>query len=190
MAPPRPARQVCPICAQDDDVEILLAGDEWVMTCSYQGHLPFEWRPKGQFAKAISYRTGIGEELGVYDDLLVCVREGIAEYGVIEYRYWQRSPDVYRQLVDRYGHTAKGPSRYTASAFLGGALGHLWREELIEGVWGPATGYWSYNGQVGSYGPPGTAETDDILSWETFAEQALGVDPFDWPPLGYRNADD
>lgn len=188
MAPPKPAHQVCPICAFDDDVETLLAADEWVMTCRNQKHPLFEWRPKDQGAKPGSYRTGVGEELGVYDDLLACVCDGFAEYGVIEHRYSKRVPEAYQFLVTRYGHTAKAPSHYTASAFLGGALGQLWREALVEGVWGPATGYWSYNGRVGSYAPSGTPEDSHILSWEHFAEKTLGVDPYDWPPLGHSNS--
>jgi len=106
---------------------------------------------------------------------------------VIEYRYSQRSPASYTLLVDRYGHTASGPTRYSASSFLGGALGQLWREGLITGVSGRATGYWSYNTRVGAYGPGGTPESDEILSWADFAGNTLGVDPFDWPPLGYRH---
>ena len=35
MTPARPANQVCPICAYDDDVDIVLADDEWVMTRTF-----------------------------------------------------------------------------------------------------------------------------------------------------------
>lgn len=185
MAAPKPAHQICPICGYDDDIETVLAAGEWVMTCTFKKHPPFEWRPASQYAKPTSYRTGEGERLGVYDDLLLCVSDGFAEYGVIEYRYWQRSPDTYKLLVDRYGHRATIPSKYTASSFLGGALGHLWREGSIEGMWGPTTGYWSYNDQIGTYAPSGTPEGSDILSWEAFAA-TRGFNSMDWPPLEYR----
>lgn len=180
----RPARQLCPLCGRDDDVTLVHVDGLWVMSCADRQHLPFEWRPKEQHARPGSYRTGIGEELGVYDDLLACVHGGLAEYGVIEQRFSVQAPRTYRHLVDRYGHTAQGPSRYTASAFLGGALGALWREGSVDGVWGPATGYWSYNGQVGAYAPTGTAEDGPILSWVEHAVR-LGCAPGDWPPLGY-----
>ncbi|MEZ5202895.1 MAG: hypothetical protein R2701_00475 [Acidimicrobiales bacterium] len=123
----QPALQVCPICALDDDVAIQKVDDEWVMTCASAEHPPFEWRPASQYQKTISYRTGIGEELGVYDTLLECLLPGLSEYGVIEYRFSQADPSTYRHLLDRYGHTALAPSKYTTSSFLGGALGALAR---------------------------------------------------------------
>jgi hypothetical protein len=186
VASARPANQVCPICGYDDDVEIVLADDEWVMTCESRSHPPFEWRPKEQYHKPLSPRSGIGEELGVYDDLLECVHDGFAEYGIIEYRFWEHSPKTYLILVERYGHTVYGPSRYTASAFLGGALGQLWREQLVDGVSVSATGYWSYNGTVGAYARMETPHDTPITSWQDFARDTLGVDPLDWPPLGYK----
>jgi len=164
-------------------------GDEWVVTCASQTHPPMEWRPKEQYKATGTYRTGIGEELGVYDDLLACVHDGFAEYGVIEYRFARHAPDTYRVLVDRYSHTALGPAGYSTSAFLGGALGQLWREDVIAGFWTLASGYWSYNGGISAYGPAGTPESDGCLTWAEFAVSNLDVDPGDWPPLGYRAAD-
>ena len=188
MPNPKPANQVCPICAHDDDIEVVLADGDWVMICSSRSHPMYEWRPKEQYQKSLSPRFGIAEELGVYDDLLHCVHDGFAEYGIVEYRYWEHSPDTYMELANRYGHTALGPGKYTVSAFLGGALGQLWRENLVVGRWGPATGYWAYNGTVGAYGPSGTPEKSSILSWESFARTQLGVDPMYWPPLKRKKA--
>ena len=181
-----PPNQVCPICAHDDDIETVFVAGEWIRTCKDLSHLPFEWRPTVEQPWLGTYRTGVGIELGVYEDLLLSVVDCWSEYGVIEYRYSKIAPQAYRELVKRYGHTAQGPTKYSASAFLGGALGQLYREELIEGVWGPATGYWSYNSQVGAYAPLGTAESDHILTWEDYAEKTVSADPFDWPPLGYQ----
>jgi hypothetical protein len=177
VASARPANQVCPICGYDDDVEIILAGDEWVMTCASRSHPPFEWRPKDQCYKPLSLRTGIGEELGVHG----------AEFGIVEYRFWERAPKTYLILVERYGHTVYGPSRYSTSAFLGGALGQLWRKQLVDGVSVSATGYWSYNGTVGAYARKGTPHETPITSWQDFALGTLGVDPLDWPPLGFTH---
>jgi len=65
------------------------------------------------------------------------------------------------------GHRAQNKPqapRYTASSFLGSALGQLWREGLVAGWMVKATGYWSYNGNVGGYGPIGTGSPDEIQS--------------------------
>ena len=71
-------------------------------------------------------RVGLAEDLDVYDALLRCVqREECVEYGVVEYRYFVDSPDSYRALVARYGHTSLKPTRYSASVFLAHALGQL-----------------------------------------------------------------
>ncbi len=118
MTPAPPARQLCPLCGHDDEVTTTRVGDEWVVTCASKTHPPMEWRPKEQYQSTGTYRTGIGEDLGVYDDLLACVHDGFAEYGVVEYRFAQYAPDTYRLLVDRYGHTALGPAGYSTSAFL------------------------------------------------------------------------
>jgi hypothetical protein len=112
VASAKPANQVCPICGYDDDVETILADDEWGMTCASRSHPPFEWRPKEQYHKPLSPRSGIGEELGVYDDLIDCVDDAFAEFGIVEYRFWERAPKTYTILVERYGHTVYGPSKY------------------------------------------------------------------------------
>ncbi len=164
MTPARPANQVCPICAYDDDVDIVLADDEWVMTCTSRSHPPFEWRPTEQYYKQLSPRSGIGEDLGVYDVLLECVDGSFAEFGVIEYHFWERdrgrTPFWWNATATR--HT--GPASTPHLHFRAGALGQLWRERLVDGVWGPATGYWSYNGVVGAYARMGTPHQPPLLS--------------------------
>jgi hypothetical protein len=189
MPKPRPPKQVCPLCASDDEVTRSLIDEVWVFRCdaSRDTH-PYEWRPHDIPEAPLYGEEGVGAELGVYDDLLAIANEGFAEYGVLEYRFWKRVPQTYRTLVDRYGHTAFGPARYTASAFLAGSLALLWKEELIYGTSSRATGYWSYNERIGAYGPVGTSETADPLSWERFATVTLHTDPYDWPPLNYRAA--
>ena len=178
----RPDRQVCPICGLDDDVQLLQAAGEWIFTCDAATHVPYEWRPTLTSRTLRSYRSGVGEELGVYDDLLACVDDGLAEYGVIEYRFATRAPETYAELIRRYSHGALGPKRYTTSSFLGGALGQLWREEAIDGRWVPATAYWSYNTQVGGYATAPVHDDTPVLSWEQFAT-SLGIDPQTWPPV-------
>jgi hypothetical protein len=180
----QPARQVCPLCGFDDDVEVLFAADEWIFSCVNRGHPRYEWRPVVAAAD-VTYRSGVGEEWGVYDTLLGCLGDGWSEYGVLEHRFAERSREAYDFLVRRYGHTALAQTKYSASAFLGGALGQLFREGAIRGRWGKATGYWRYNGQIGTYAPLATADEASVLLWEDFATDTLAVSPLDWPALGY-----
>ena len=182
---PKPSMQVCQQCGHDDDVELLAVDEVWTFICSNEGHPVYQWQPTAGNSGLLSGRSGLGEELGVYDDLLVCVKEGLAEYGVIEHRFAEYKPKTYDFLVRRYGHRALKPKRYTASAFLGSALGQLWREDAVEGVWVDATGYWSYNHRINAYGPPGTPEDSDVLTWATFAVETLGCKATDWPALRF-----
>jgi len=174
-------------------VKLEFVDGEWVASCESDRHMPYEWRPAGQsqsqVQSGLSTHFGLGEELGIYDALLGCIHGGFAEYGVIEYRYSQDNPDDYATLVERYGHRALAPTQYSASVYLSRQLGQMWRDGRIAGRWAPATGYWAYNGQIGAYGPAGTPESAGCLSWAEFATSTLGVDPGDWPPLGYRAAD-
>src|SRR5688572_29849951 len=96
----KPGHQVCPMCGYDDDITEHLVDDEWVMTCQNRSHPLFEWRPKSVATGLTSYRSGLGEELGVYDDLLACVDGVLSEYGVIEYRFAERSRQAYDFLVN------------------------------------------------------------------------------------------
>jgi hypothetical protein len=177
----QPQRQICPLCAHDDAVKVARVDGEWLMYCEDESHPLFEWRPTVS-AAPVPGRWGIAEQLGVYDVLRGCVDNTIAEYGVIEHRFSVAAPETYEYLVKHYGHTAIAPSKYTASAFLGGALGQLWREDLVAGIWVPATGYWSYNGRVGAYATAETFEDGgDVLTWADFAA-GKGIDPDAWPP--------
>jgi len=183
--PSRPQHQISPICAHDDDLEELVVDDAWVRICSDSAHPPFEWIPTVGRPGIEAGRTAVGLEFGVYDDLLLCVTDGLSEYGVIEYRYSQLNPLAYGELVKRYSHRVLGPTRYSTSSFLGGALGQLFREGLVAGGMGRMSGYWSYLSKAGMYGPLGTPMSDQILTWAQFAE-TIGAEPNDWPPLGWK----
>lgn len=176
--------EVCPRCAEADDIEESVSPDGVTqLTCSNGTHELYTWakyvEPVGRPA-----RDGIGEELGIYDDLPALLRpdEPVVEYGVVEHRYALAHPAEYRQLVERYGHTALEPSQYTASAFLAKALGQLSREGALVFRSVRATGRWAYNGQISGWCLPNTeaVESDEVLSWEAFAERE-GIDPQTWP---------
>ena len=122
--PSRPARQVCPLCAIDDEVELTSEGpDMWVFVC-HRGHpaQPYQWTPTAHTV-APPGRTAVGDDLGVYEALLACVHgDERVEYGVVEYRYAERSPAEYAKLVEKYGHRWLGETVYSASVFLAHAL--------------------------------------------------------------------
>src|SRR5262249_53154673 len=125
---------------------------------------------------------GVTAEWGLYDDLPKCLVHGepYVEYGVVEYRYSQLNPTRYAFLVNRYGHTEKAPSHYTASSLIASALGRLWQRGDLDGMWGDATGRWSYNSTVSYWRIPTTKSTDEQITWEDFAK-ANGLDPDAWP---------
>lgn len=185
----KPGRQVCPLCALDDDDLISWEVDApglWRFRCTNHNP-PYEWVTAGTGAIDDSGRDGITEELGVYEDMLALFTEPgpYLEWGIVEHRYALRRPDAYRELVDRYSHTAFGPTQYSASAFLGRAAGDLARRGELALKFVRATGYWSYNGTIAACAlPPGPAG-DEVTTWAEFAT-SLGFDPEDWPALGYR----
>lgn len=180
----KPAGQICPVCGYDDDVNVQKVDDTWLMTCENPSHVLFEWKPTVKKTVVSAHRSGLGEELGVYDTLLACVEEGAAEYGVIEHRFSEHDRATYDVLLQRYGHRTMTPKpQYTVSQFLGGALGQLWREGAIAGRMVPATGLWSSNELVGGYGPADTDLLAGLLPWDQFAIEELDADPETWPAL-------
>lgn len=184
----KPARQVCQLCTLDDDDIVIWEPEApglWRYTCT--NHDPAHtWLTTGEGAFDDSGSTGIAEELGVYDDLLALFTEPgpYLEWGVIEHRYAQLRPTVYSELVGKYSHTAFGPTKYSASAFLGQAAGKLAREGHLSLQWVPATGYWKYNGKVGGFTLAPAADDAPVVSWVEFAQNE-GIDPEDWPALGF-----
>lgn len=179
------SRQVCQLCGYDDDVVEFVDDedpDQVVLMCEGPSCGRYTWRPtKRPSARDQTQRTGIGEQLGVYDDLLVCVgdsREWL-EYGIIEHRYKQLNPAAYAAMVQRWGHTAKARTKYSASSFLGSCLAQLGREGLIAYRRAPTTGYWSYLSAAGHAAALPAPAADEGLSWAEFAE-AEGLDPDQW----------
>jgi hypothetical protein len=188
----RPARQVCPLCALDDDELVTWMPDApglWRYTCT--NHTPpYTWLTAGQGAFDDTGSSGIAEDLGVYDDLLAVFAEPgpYFEWGIVEHRYAQKRRDVYAELVSKYSHTALGPTQYSASAFPRLAAGKLAREGHLALRWIPATGYWSYNGTISAFALAPASDDAPVLSWSDYATTE-GFDPRDWPALGYVHPD-
>jgi hypothetical protein len=128
------------------------------------------------------YPAGLAADLGLYDDLpaLITDPDELLEYGVVEYRYGTEHPKEYAQLLRTYGHSSlKSRRGYTSSSFIAGVLSRLWTRGVLLGEFGPATGYWSYNGTVSHWAPAGASPTR-VISWRGFAE-SQGLDPQRWP---------
>lgn len=181
---PAAPRQVCIACSYSDDVtgEIEASG-LWRYTCTSDVHPePYIWlnTNKGNLPAG---HDGLSEQLGIYDDLLGCFTAGepFLEYGIVEHRYATNHPDKYKHLVSLYSHTRlQRPLDYSASAFIGAALGKLYRDGLLARRTAPTTGYWSYNGILHGWSRTPGPSDGAHLSWKDFA-QANSVDPEDWP---------
>lgn len=178
--------EVCPLCAETEAItEEETPDGATLLTCTNASHATHRWA-KYEEPVGLPARDGLGEELGIYQDLpdLLSPDDTVVEYGVVEHRYALAHPEEYRVLIERYGHTAIAPSQYTASAFLARALGQLSREGAVTFRSVPATGRWSYNGQISGWCLPGTPaeDSDDVLSWVEFARQQ-DIDPESWPAI-------
>ena len=180
--PSRPPRQVCPLCATDDEVELRSDGpDLWTFVCNNpHPTASFEWSPTPVVSSG-SGQSGLAAELGLYDALLRSIGRGEwVEYGVVEYRIAKEEPSAYRTLLDIYGHASLGPTRYSTSSFISHTLAQLQKEGLLIVDWTKATGYWSYLSRVSAWALPGTP-SGQILTWVDLAA-SLDVDPSTWPP--------
>lgn len=176
--------EICPRCAEDEYLRLTIDVDgSELLSCDNAAHEPYTWKAHVD-GPGKPARDGLGEELGLYDDLLELLVPGepIVEYGIVEHRYACAHPNEYAVLVARYGHRAIEPSRYTASKFIARALGILRSEGALYGRFVPATGRWDYLGQVSAWAVPAphVGDASEVLSWEEFARND-GIEPRTWP---------
>lgn len=181
--PPRPARQVCPLCARDDLISVDTIGPGlWQYTCTNGRHPDGSSRWQSSVTDRLDEPAAEGKaaDLGLYEDLPRCLVPGEAfvEYGIVEHRYRDLRPDVYEQLVRDYSHTRIERNKpYTASVFIASALGWLKDHGEVLHRIGPATGYWSYNGAISHWAlPPGPGDSSEMFTWEDFAPK-VSLDP-------------
>ena len=172
----KPPKPVCALCGVDDDVTTVHLGDgAWRHVCNGSGHSePRIWEEEVVSSGVDDLALeGLAQEWGLYDDLPKCVITGepFVEYGIVEYRYKQLNPARYAALIGRYSHTKVGPSHYTTSSFIAGALGRLWKRGDLTATWGTATGYWAYNGVISYWALPNAPDAG-LLTWKEFAEAA------------------
>ena len=151
VAAAQPIADGAPTCGLDDTlIEFLNEDGEQVLHCKDCG---YSWTPirRSTGPSNLSARNGIGEELGVYEALITCVdnSDQWLEYGIIEHRYKLAHPSTCARMVERWGHTKKAITKYSASSFLGGCLGRLAREGAISARRHRiTTGHWSYLPEV------------------------------------------
>jgi hypothetical protein len=170
------SRQVCPFHSDEDVLGSPLGNDgSYVFVCELRrGHPapgPYSWvqSPEPPDQAGIG---GLAEELRLDLELpaaLGAYRGRWVEYGVLEATYAARNPSDFAQLVGRYGHTAIKPTRYSASAFLAFTLGRLSLDGSILFHIGPATGRWSYNGQIFWWALPPAPPWTERVSWGELA---------------------
>jgi hypothetical protein len=173
------ARQVCPVHT-DEDIAGKRINDEgtYEFTCVRRDRHPvpgpYTWMqaPEPPDLQTIS---GLAAELGLDVELPHAIGQYAGrwvEYGVVEHTYATANPKDFAALVERYGHTAIAPARYTASAFLAATLGHLSRTGHVLYHPGPATGRWEYNGQISWWAVPPAPDWEDRTSWVDLALRA------------------
>jgi len=172
-------RQVCPTCALDEFV-VAMENDDGGLELSCT-ECVFSWEPK--IAASASFgRSGHAADLGIYEDLLACVptEPRWTEHGVVEHRFKLMRPQIYAELLARYGHHADGSNTtYSVSKFLAGAMTQLDREGLLVTHRAKATGYWSYLSAVSYRSRAPEPEWDARLTWQAFAVDE-GLDPMAW----------
>ncbi len=171
--------QVCPFHADEAVAGLPAAEGALVFTCGRtRGHPesgPWTWLSQPEVGTDDG--SGLVAELGLRVELPTILRPFAgcwAEYGVVEHAYAVAQPKDFAFLVERYGHTAIGQRRYTASAFLAGALGGLARTGVVLLDYGDrATGRWSYNGPTSWWSLPPAPLTGARVSW---ADTGLNMD--------------
>lgn len=165
--------QCCPFHTDEDQLTKVEAEDGWHLTCHRTDDMhpvagrPYTWlAPKQSDNEAGA--SGLTSELGLFEELPAALgRFGgqWVEYGVLEAAYADARPDDFHLLVQRYGHTAIAAKRYTASAFLGRALGEITRSGSIHGRMAPATGRWRYNSEISWWAMEPDTPLEASISW-------------------------
>jgi hypothetical protein len=165
-------RQVCPMHADEDVVgHAFDVQGTYVFTCHRRtGHVvpgPYTWMqaPEPPDEPGLS---GLAEDLRLDLELPAAISTYPGqwiEFGVLEAAYAAANQADFAFLVNRYGHTAIKATRYSASAFLASTLGHLSRSGHVLFHAGPATGRWSYNGQISWWALAPEPDWERRTSW-------------------------
>ena len=143
---------LCPLCVFDDyTTEGRTEDGIRYVTCSNPDHgvEPYVWEPTE--TKYRRSRDGIGADLDVWNKLLDCLSLGepAVSYGVVEDRFFDRSPDEAMTLLLAYGHKWRDPDhpsgQYSMSSYLASRLSELADEGALVKTFEKAEGKWAYN---------------------------------------------
>ncbi len=177
--------RTCPKCFTADEVTQRKSIDGlWTFTCDYRSEhedaAAHVWDASNEDSPV---EGDVRQSLSPYlSPLRACLTpdEPYVEYGIVEWRFRALAPRLFSDLVAEHGHTQLNPipSKKSSSAYLAQALGLLAADGELVRVYGPATGAWSYNGQVTYWAVPPGPPTTSRLSWKAFAA-AEGLHPAD-----------
>jgi hypothetical protein len=110
----------CERCFRADDVTAQRLPDRAVLftcTADHAGTGPHSWtEPLDRVTVHEKAEAGVTDEL--LEPLAACVGpdDPWLEYGIVEYRFRQRNPDLFTAHVRERGHRMLGPHSYTASS--------------------------------------------------------------------------
>ena len=176
----------CSWCGSDDYV-VDYDADNDIAMCSGPGHPePRMFEPKAERAARLeaeqaarsrrsssggsSVGYGIAKQLGLYDLLPPLLRsDEWAETGVVEHRFALAHPAEYAWMLDRWGHVGQGPRQYSTTSFIGSTLGWLTRAGVVALKMGRGTGFYDYNGDLGTWSLAPADEDAVDLSWHDYA---------------------
>ena len=138
-------------------------------------------RPRHRVSAKKPSRVGIGAQLGVYEDVFLCLSPGEPwlEHGIVEHRYKELCPGAYREMIDRWGHVTQGPRRYSVTAYLTRVWSQLAGYGVLAAQLGPATGLYDHNGTILYWALPPRPDAQRIQTWADFAAD-LGISPYEW----------
>ncbi len=165
--------RTCPLCFSPDDVSYERMPDGVIAySCerNHDGNGDHHWT----LASNEAGRSGLTED-GVTDELLdpfsACVLTGEPwmEYGIIELRFRDAFPDLFRDHVRDRGHRMLNRTVGTASGTrFAMALGRLAKNGEVIRKYGPATGAWApQNLTYWARSPTPPAETVTWSQWCT-----------------------
>src|SRR6266542_1813465 len=127
--------------------------------------------------------SGIAAQLGVYDDVFLCLspEEPWLAHGIVEHRDTELYPTAYRQMSDWWGHVIQGPRRYSVTAFLTRTWARLAADGLLAAQRGPAPGVYQHtrNTTILYWALPPVPAGQRIRTWADFATD-LGINPHCW----------
>jgi hypothetical protein len=181
-------RAICPLCTHDEEVTLKSAtANGWIYTCSKGRNHPVPSEPfefHGSKDLLASKNDGIMARLGLFEDLLHCVKAGEpwVEHAIVEHRFKEQYPNTYfRELLPQYAHRTQNLHKDcgSISRFIGQALVRLEQQGVLVQKKGPGTGCYNHLNLCGYWAISPGPQSDVHLTWAEFATRK-GLHPNDW----------